>query len=41
MRQQPACGRRTCPGPTGDAPGPDDTFDLYATDLKDLHAQLR
>ncbi|MFE7508969.1 haloacid dehalogenase type II [Promicromonospora sp. NPDC057488] len=42
LRGAAAAGLRTAyvPRPDGDAPGPDDTFDLYATDLKDLHAQL-
>ncbi|WP_020017152.1 haloacid dehalogenase type II [Promicromonospora sukumoe] len=42
LRGAAAAGLRTAyvPRPDGDAPGPDDTFDLYATDLEDLHAQL-
>ncbi|MFD6448714.1 haloacid dehalogenase type II [Promicromonospora sp. NPDC060204] len=42
LRGAAAVGLRTAyvPRPDGDAPGPDDTFDLYATDLRDLHAQL-
>jgi 2-haloacid dehalogenase len=43
LRGAAAAGLRTAyvPRPDGDAPGQDDTFDLYAADLKDLHAQLR
>ncbi|MGW2093015.1 haloacid dehalogenase type II [Promicromonospora sukumoe] len=42
LRGAAAAGLRTAyvPRPDGDAPAPGDTFDLYATDLRDLHAQL-
>lgn len=42
LRAAAAAGMRTAyvPRPDGDPPGPDDSFDLYAASLEDLHAQL-
>ncbi|MFG2001532.1 haloacid dehalogenase type II [Spirillospora sp. NPDC048911] len=42
LRAAAAVGMRTAyvPRPHGDTPGPDDAFDLHATSLQDLHAQL-
>ena len=42
LRAAAKAGMRTAyvPRPDVDPPGPDDTFDLRATDLLDLHAQL-
>lgn len=42
LRAAAAAGMRTAyvPRPDGDPPGPDDTFDLHATSIRDLHAQL-
>lgn len=42
LRAAAAAGMRTAyvPRPNGDSPRPDDGFDLYATDLRDLHSQL-
>ncbi|MCP2267087.1 2-haloacid dehalogenase [Promicromonospora thailandica] len=42
LRAAAAAGMRTAyvPRPGGDEPRADDAFDLYATDLTDLHAQL-
>ena len=42
LRAAADAGMRTAyvPRSDGDPPGPDDTFDLHATSLPDLHAQL-
>jgi 2-haloacid dehalogenase len=42
LRAAAAAGMRTAyvPRPEGDAPRPDDAFDLHAADLGDLHARL-
>ncbi|MGI5188192.1 haloacid dehalogenase type II [Promicromonospora sp. CA-289599] len=42
LRAAAKAGMRTAyvPRPDGDPPGPDDTFDLRATNLLDLHGQL-
>jgi len=42
LRAAAAAGMRTAyvPRPDGDPPRPGDSFDLYATNLQDLHAQL-
>lgn len=42
LRAAAKAGMRTAyvPRPDGDPPGPDDTFDLRAANLLDLHAQL-
>jgi 2-haloacid dehalogenase len=42
LRAAAAAGMRTAyvPRPDGDPPGPDDSFDLYATSIEDLRAKL-